>query len=100
MFTGAIMHLPGQELRTFEVFRDGEIRTPSGRIISNDNGRLGEIKAVLAAAKPEEIERWASDHTQDHPAGRPAVRDQAGRQHKARREEIHRANSTIQPRRD
>ena len=58
MFTGAIMHLPGQELRTFEIFREGEIRTPSGRITDNGMEKIGTIKAILAAAKPEEIERW------------------------------------------
>lgn len=58
MFTGAIHLLPGQELRTFTVLRDGERRTASGRITMNGAGPIGEIKAILAAAKPEEIERW------------------------------------------
>lgn len=58
MFTGTINLHPGQELRMFSVWRDGEMRTPGGRIVSNGTEKLGEIKAVLAAAKPEEIERW------------------------------------------
>ncbi len=58
MFTGAINLAPGQELRGFDIYRDVEHRTASGRIISNGAELLGTIKAVLAAAKPEEIERW------------------------------------------
>ena len=58
MFAGAIHLLPGQELHTFDVYRDGDHKTAGGRIVSNGRERLGEIKAVLAAAKPEEIQRW------------------------------------------
>lgn len=58
MFTGAINLMPGQELREFDVYRNGTRRTDSGRVISNGAERLGAIRAVLAAAKPEEIERW------------------------------------------
>lgn len=58
MFTGAINLLPGQELRTFTVLRDDERRTGSGRITMNGAAPVGEIKAILAAAKPAEIERW------------------------------------------
>lgn len=58
MFTGTINLIPGQELRVFEVFRSGEHRTASGRITDNGAERLGAIKAVLAAASPQEIERW------------------------------------------
>lgn len=58
MFTGAINLTPGQELRVFTVYRDGEHKTASGRILMNGAERIGEIKAVLAAAKPEEKERW------------------------------------------
>ena len=50
--------MPGQELRYFKVYREGERRTPSGRITMAGRTMLGEIKAVLAAAKPSEIERW------------------------------------------
>ena len=58
MFTGMINLLPGQELRMFTVYRDSEHKTASGRIIMNGPEQRGEIKAILAAAKPEEIERW------------------------------------------
>ena len=58
MFTGAILMTPGQELRTFTVYRDGDHRTASGRVISNGAAPLGKIRAVLAAARPEEILRW------------------------------------------
>ncbi len=58
MFPGAIHLMPGQELREVDVCRDGNHRTASGRITSGGAERLGTIRAVLAAAKPEEIERW------------------------------------------
>lgn len=58
MFTGAIHLIPGQELRTFDVYRDGVHQTASGRVISNGIERIGTIRAVLAAASPQEIERW------------------------------------------
>ncbi len=67
MFTGTIFMTPGQELRAFDVYRNGEHKTASGRIISNGGERLGEIRAVLAAAKPEEIERWRQlEHPVSH----------------------------------
>jgi len=58
MFTGPVNLLPGQALREFDVFRDADHRTASGRITSNGVERLGSIRAILAAAKPDEIERW------------------------------------------
>lgn len=58
MFTGIVNLFPGQELREFDVYRDSEHRTASGRIVSSGAEKLGTIRAVLAAAKPEEIERW------------------------------------------
>ena len=58
MFTGAINLLPGQELRRFEVFRQTEHKTAGGRITYDDEKLLGEIKGILAAAKPQEMERW------------------------------------------
>lgn len=58
MFLGAMNLKPGQELRQFDAYRDGEHKTASGRVTSNGWEYLGEFKAVLAAAKPEEIERW------------------------------------------
>ena len=64
MFTGAVHLRPGQELREFAVYHDGEHRTGSGRITSNGAEQMGTIEAILAAAKPEEIERW---HQLEHP---------------------------------
>lgn len=58
MFISGIYLVPGQELRQFEVYRNGEHQTASGRVISNGGDHLGTIKAIRAAAKPEEIERW------------------------------------------
>lgn len=67
MFTGAINLVPGQELRQFDVYQSGEYRTASGRIIANGGGRLGSIRAVLAAAKPEETQRWRQlEHPVSH----------------------------------
>lgn len=67
MFTGMINHLPGQELRTFEVYRSGEHRTASGRVAANAETKLGEIKAILAAARPEEVNRWKQiEHPVSH----------------------------------
>ncbi len=67
MFTGTIHMVPGQELKPFEVYRDGEHRTASGRITANAREKLGEIRAVLAEAKPEETARWRQlEHTVSH----------------------------------
>jgi len=67
MFTGAVFLMPGQELRKFEVFRTGVRRTDSGRIMDNGREKIGEIKAILAAAKPEERERWGQlEHPVTH----------------------------------
>lgn len=70
MFTGAIHLIPGQELRTFTVYRDGEHKTASGRVISNGAESLGVIRATLAAAKPEEIQRW---HQLEHPVSHKII---------------------------
>ena len=58
MCIGAIHHVPGQELRTFTIRREGERKTASGRVISNGAEPIGEVRAVLAAARPKEIQRW------------------------------------------
>ena len=58
MFLAPVNLRPGQELREFEVFRSGEHRTVSGRVTANGLERIGTIKAILAAARPEEKERW------------------------------------------
>jgi len=74
MFTGAIFLTPGQELREFEVWREQDYCTASGRITSNGAQRLGAIRAVLAAAKPEEIERWRQlEHPVTHKLIQPGI---------------------------
>lgn len=67
MFMGAMRMGPGTGLQTFTIFRDGEHKTASGRIVSNGAEPIGEIRAVLAAAKPEEIQRWRQlEHPVSH----------------------------------
>ena len=67
MFTGMINLLPGQELKPFEVFRSGTRRTESGRVVDNAREKLGEIRAILAAAKPDEQQRWRqTEHPVSH----------------------------------
>ena len=67
MFTGPIQLVPGQELREFTVFRDGEYTTASGRVIANGREQIGTIWAVLAVARPEETERWRQlEHPVSH----------------------------------
>ncbi len=61
MFGGNVMLMPGQELRSFDVRRPKARETEMGRVLSagrNEEELLGQIRAILAAAKPEEIERW------------------------------------------
>jgi hypothetical protein len=53
-----MMMVPGQELRTFAVKRPDKRETELGRVVSGGFEDLGEIKAILAAAKPEEREQW------------------------------------------
>ena len=49
------------------MYRDGEHKTASGRVISNGAEPIGEIRAVLAAAKPEETLRWRQlEHPVSH----------------------------------
>jgi hypothetical protein len=52
---------PGQELREFKVFRPETRETELGRIVTNqllESGEIGKVKAILAQATPEEIQRW------------------------------------------
>ena len=59
MFTGNVMMLPGQEKRDFEVFAIETRSTDRGREgLVNEYTPIGELSAVLAQAKPEEIQRW------------------------------------------
>ena len=58
MYTGAVFHLPGQELRTFEVCREAERKSATGRIYMDAESVIGTFRGILAAASPTEIERW------------------------------------------
>ena len=42
----------------FDVYRNDDMITASGRPVNNGFTKIGEVKAILAAAKPEERERW------------------------------------------
>lgn len=67
MFTGAMRLIPGREAFDFDVYRNGEYITASGRPVSNGGGRIGGIRAVLASARPEEKERWRQlEHPVSH----------------------------------
>ena len=67
MFAGMINHLPGQELRVFEIYRSGQHITAGGRVTANSETKLGEIKAILAAARPDEVNRWKQlEHPVSH----------------------------------
>lgn len=59
MFFAGVNHLPGQELRHFEVERPVKQKSENGRV-KQGVGRalLGTMTAALAQAKPEEKERW------------------------------------------
>lgn len=58
MFANGVFLRPGQELRDFDVLRADTHSTGGGRVLRNSQEKLGTTKAILAAAKPEEIERW------------------------------------------
>ena len=58
MFTGPVMLLPGQELRDFTVFRPETRRTDRGQAVIGGYMEIGGIRAILAQASPQEIERW------------------------------------------
>jgi hypothetical protein len=58
MLAGSVFLTPGQEIREFAAKRPQKRETDNGRVTPNDYEPLGEIKAMLTAAKPEEIERW------------------------------------------
>ena len=53
------MMMPGQELREFTVLRPETRSTDNGREgLTNQFVEIGKISAILAQAKPEEIQRW------------------------------------------
>ena len=58
MFTGNVMLLPGMEIRTFTVYRPERRDTELGRTLRDSEKKIGKILAILAAASPEEKERW------------------------------------------
>ena len=70
MFAGNVFMMPGQELRDFTVSRpDTKTRsTENGREgLTNGYKNTGTIKAILASARPDEIERWRQlDHPITH----------------------------------
>lgn len=58
MFAGNVMLMPGQELRPFDVLRPEARENERGQEVICGYEPLGNIRAILAKAKPEEIERW------------------------------------------
>ena len=59
MFTGNVMLMPGQELRDFTVSRPETRGTENGREgLTNQFQEVGKVRAILAQAKPEEVQRW------------------------------------------
>jgi hypothetical protein len=52
------MLMPGQELRDITVSRPATRENARGQIVTNAFETVGTIRGILAAAKPEEIERW------------------------------------------
>ena len=62
------MLTPGQEIKTFTVYRPETHGTAIGREgLTKSMTYVGKIDAVLAQAKPEEIERWRIlDHPVSH----------------------------------
>ena len=59
IFTGNVMLMPGQELREFTVSRPETRGTENGREgLTNSFQPIGKVRAILAQAKPEEIQRW------------------------------------------
>jgi hypothetical protein len=59
MFTGNVMLMPGQELREFTVSRPDTRGTENGREgLTNKFYEVGKVRAILAQAKPEEVQRW------------------------------------------
>ena len=58
MFTGAVFLNPGQEIREFIVIRTGNRETENGRELRNAETPIKSIRAILAKATSEEIDRW------------------------------------------
>lgn len=58
MLGGNIVMVPGHEVRDFTVLRLDTHETEKGREVVNGYTTVGTLRATLASAKPEEIERW------------------------------------------
>lgn len=59
MFTRPVMLRAGQELREFVVLKPERRDTESGRAgLTNQFVAIGKVRAILAQAKPDEIQRW------------------------------------------
>ncbi len=58
MFSGAVMMMPGQELRQFDGKRPETRETNRAQVVVAGYDDQGSVRAILAQAKPEEIERW------------------------------------------
>lgn len=71
MFAQGVFFVPGQELREFTVLRPNIRKTENGRVVNNSYAPLGNIKAILAAARPEEKERWRQ---LEHPVTHKIIR--------------------------
>ena len=53
------MLFPGQELREFTVYKPDTRETENGRAgMVNGFVIIGTVRAILAVAKPEELQRW------------------------------------------
>ncbi len=67
LFPNNLFFTPGTELRTFDVLRPSSFESERGRELINTFIPLGKINAVLAYARPEEIQRWRQlQHTVTH----------------------------------
>lgn len=58
MLGHGVFFVSGRELREFTVLRPDVRETENGRVINNSYITVCKIRAILAAAKPEEKERW------------------------------------------
>jgi hypothetical protein len=53
------MLMPGQEQREFTVYRPESRSTENGREgLTNQLVEVGKVRAILAQAKAEEVQRW------------------------------------------
>ena len=73
---------PGQEMRNFTILHPEMIENSIGREIINQYQEIGKIRAILAAARSEEVERWRQlNHPISHKIimkGKPSFDIRAG----------------------